>query len=88
MTALQREDVRRALVVSSAYKPEGQDVARAIVTWLERAGVDVIQDIDGKEDLSVLAKGAVWGEDIIIMGFAPNLVRGQNARAMNIVVCC
>jgi len=58
VTALQREDVRRALVVSSAYKPEGQDVARAIVTWLERAGVDVIQDIDGKEDLSVLAKGA------------------------------
>ena len=33
----------------------------------------------------VLTKGQVWGEDIIVMALAPNLVRGTNARAMNYV---
>jgi len=33
----------------------------------------------------VLTKGHVWGEDIIVMALAPNLVRGTNARAMNYV---
>ncbi|MGE0711915.1 MAG: NAD(+)/NADH kinase [Planctomycetota bacterium] len=51
---LRREEIQRVLVVSSAYKPEGQDVARAIVTWLQRAKLEVVEDIEGKGDLSAL----------------------------------
>lgn len=50
--------IERVIVVSSVYKPEGQDVARAIVTWLERAGVEVVEDIDGTLDLAEAAQGS------------------------------
>jgi NAD+ kinase len=50
--------IKRVVVVSSAYKPEGQDVARAIVTWLERADVEVVQDIEGTLDLAEAGQGA------------------------------
>ena len=49
---------KTALVIGTTYKPAAQDVARAIVTWLERAGIEVIQDIDGDMDLSDAAKSA------------------------------
>jgi len=49
---LLREDVRRVLVIASTYKPSAQDVARAVVTWLERAGLEVLTDLDGQLDLS------------------------------------
>jgi NAD+ kinase len=55
---IRREDLKRILVVSSTYKPEGQDVARAIVTWLQRAGLEVVEDIEGKGDLSQLGQDA------------------------------
>lgn len=56
--ALRRDSLKRVLVVSSRYKPEGQDVARAISTWLERAGIEVLEDIEGTLDLSEFARGA------------------------------
>lgn len=55
---LNGSEINRAIVVSSVYKPEGQDVARAIVTWLERAGVEVVEDIEGTLDLATVAEGA------------------------------
>ena len=55
---LEGRPIKRVVVVSSAYKPEGQDVARAIVTWLERAGVEVVQDIEGTLDLAEAGQGA------------------------------
>lgn len=55
---LEGRPIERVVVVSSAYKPEGQDVARAIVTWLERAKVEVVQDIEGTLDLAEAGEGA------------------------------
>lgn len=55
---VQREAIRRVVVVSSPYKPDGQDVARAVVTWLERAGIEAVPDIDGQLDLTEAAKEA------------------------------
>lgn len=55
---IERAAIRKVVVVSSPYKPEGQDVARAIVTWLERAGLEAISDIDGQLDLQAAAQGA------------------------------
>ena len=55
---IKREDLKRVLVLSSRYKPAGQDVARAIVTWLERAGVEVIEDIEGEANLEETARDA------------------------------
>jgi len=58
LPVLEGRPVQRVVVVSSAYKPEGQDVARAIVTWLERAKVEVVQDIEGTKDLAEIGQGA------------------------------
>jgi NAD+ kinase len=55
---IERAAIKRVVVVSSPYKPAGQDVARAIVTWLERAKIEALPDIDGEEDLEDLAAGA------------------------------
>lgn len=55
---LVREELKQVVVIGSRYKPAGQDVARAVVTWLERAGIEVIPDIDGDQDLSRVARGA------------------------------
>lgn len=57
LQTIKREAIKKAIVVSSPYKPASQDVARAIVTWLERAGIEAIQDIEGNANLEVLAKG-------------------------------
>jgi hypothetical protein len=38
-------------------------------------------------DGALLTKGAVWGEDTIVMAYAPNLVHGHNARAISFVEC-
>jgi NAD+ kinase len=54
---IKREDLKKVLVVSSPYKPAGQDVARAIVTWLTRAGIEAVTDIDAEKDIEALAKG-------------------------------
>ncbi len=51
MKALAREAVRKVIVYGTPHKPAGQDVARAIVTWLERAGVEVVPDVDGAVDI-------------------------------------
>ena len=59
---VRRGDIKRVVVVSSRYKPAGQDVGRAIVTWLERANLEAISDVDGLLDLEQEAKGA----DLII----------------------
>ncbi len=55
---IDREGISRVVVVSSPYKPDGQDVARAMVTWLERAGVEAVPDIEGAVDLEQAAQGA------------------------------
>ena len=34
---------------------------------------------------ALVTKGSTWGEDIILHDYAPYLVRGHNARAMNYV---
>jgi NAD+ kinase len=52
---LERDSLRRVLVIGSPYKPAGQDVARAVATWLERAGIEVIEDFEAKLDLPQLA---------------------------------
>lgn len=53
-----REELKKVVVIGSNYKPAAQDVARAVVTWLERAKIEVIPDIDGDLDLSREAEGA------------------------------
>jgi NAD+ kinase len=50
--------IRSVVITSSSYKPAGQDVARAVSLWFERAGVQVKLDIDGKQDLAELGKGS------------------------------
>lgn len=55
---IERATLRKVVVVSSPYKPAGQDVARAIVTWLERAGLEALPDIEGEADLEALAAEA------------------------------
>src|SRR5579871_5347758 len=55
---VKREDVKTVVVTSSSHKPEGQDVARAMGVWFERAGIAVKVDIDGTADLAELGKGA------------------------------
>lgn len=56
--SIRREDVKAVLITSSTYKPAGQDVARAMAVWFERAGVKVFADFDGKADLSELGREA------------------------------
>lgn len=54
---LLREDLKRVLVIASIYKPAAQDVARAVVAWLEQAGIEVLSDFDGTLDLSQVVQG-------------------------------
>src|SRR2546423_5408565 len=54
---LGKDVIRSVVVTSSSYKPAGQDVARAVSLWFERAGLTVKLDIDGKQDLAELGKG-------------------------------
>ena len=53
-----REDVKAVVITSSNYKPAGQDVARALGVWFERAGVKVHADIEGTADLAALGAQA------------------------------
>ncbi|MBI3724655.1 NAD(+)/NADH kinase [bacterium] len=55
---IKREDVKTVVVTSSAHKPAGQDVARALGVWFERAGIAVRSDVDGSQDLAEIGKGA------------------------------
>ena len=55
---LSRADIKRVVVIGSRWKPAGQDVARAIVGWLEHAGVEVVVDVDGEQDLAQAIAGA------------------------------
>ncbi len=55
---LAKSPIRSVVITSSSYKPAGQDVARAVSLWFERAGVVVKLDIDGKQDLAELGKGS------------------------------
>lgn len=55
---LEREQLRKVVVIGSRWKPAGQDVARAIVGWLSHNGVEVVEDIDGELDLEQAVQGA------------------------------
>ncbi len=60
---LRREDLRRVVVFGSRFKPAGQEVARSIAQWLERAGLETLLFVDGAEgveggDLSTRVVGA------------------------------
>ena len=57
-SVIRRDGLKRVVVVGSSYKPAGQDVARAIVTWLERAGIEAIQDVEGEADLETVSADA------------------------------
>ena len=43
LAEVKREAIKRVVVVSSPYKPSSQDVARAIITWLQGAGINADQ---------------------------------------------
>lgn len=50
--------IRSVVITSTSYKPAGQDVARAVSLWFERAGLQVKLDIEGKADLAELGAGS------------------------------
>lgn len=47
---LRREDLKKVVVYGSRYKPAGQEVARSIAQWLERAGLETLVCVDGAHD--------------------------------------
>ncbi len=49
--------IKSVVIASSTYKPAGQDVARAVSLWFERAGLKVTTDLDGSKDLADVAQG-------------------------------
>ncbi|MCO5167956.1 MAG: NAD(+)/NADH kinase [Planctomycetes bacterium] len=56
--SLRREDLRRVLVYGTPFKPAGQEVARSIAQWLERAGLETLTFVDGQEDIADAARAA------------------------------
>jgi NAD+ kinase len=54
---LGKAPIRSVVITSSSYKPAGQDVARAVSVWFERAGLGVKMDLDGTKDLADIGKG-------------------------------
>ncbi|HVY61771.1 MAG TPA: NAD(+)/NADH kinase [Planctomycetota bacterium] len=71
------EDVRRALVVSSRFKPEAHELARDLAARLERRGIEARLDVQGDRDLDGDAGGATLalavGGDGTILNFARRL---------------
>lgn len=45
--SLTREQVRKVIVFASRYKPAGQEVARAIIAWLTKSGLETVASLDG-----------------------------------------
>jgi NAD+ kinase len=55
---LGKDPIHSVVITSSSFKPAGQDVARAVSVWFERAGVEVRMDLDGTKELAELGKGS------------------------------
>ena len=60
-----REELKKVVVIGSSYKPAAQDVARAVVTWLERAKIEVIPDIDGESQIDIYPVGGSGGVRLV-----------------------
>jgi NAD+ kinase len=69
--------IRRAVVVSTKFKPEAHDLAREIAATLGRRGIETVLDLAGELDLSRAAAGAALlvavGGDGTILGTARSL---------------
>ncbi len=74
------EAIRRALVVSTKFKPEAHDLAREIASLLEGRGVSVILDLPGDLDLHAAASAA--GADILICVGGDGTILGTARRLM------